>query len=558
MIRRLFLHANRFRGELKFSAIFSVIFFVFYGGFFPKDDIGDMVAVMQKVGVLSDISPDAAGWSVWLSIMVGMIAFAIVAITAINMGSRVIPTRDSDGAEYIMGSVPIDSRRYYAENVVSAFFVLVLSMVPGYLVILAETFIFGSGENLDRISLAYSMFTLIGLFFISFTSAVVAWRFERGLALGAGYGYIFFSLILDVLGDNPDLDLGDMQKLSVNSYLQIPSIPLSTGSVDWNPPLVVMGVSLLLIVIGLLGVRRPQYVEKASSKQGSSLIERTVGHFVRPGSLIARRFPLVAEQMRRDQKAVFVVLLIYAIYFPILVSSTYSLGDDLSSLAPSLNTPSTLMMTQGTALDSSLLSFAVLKVFMAGWLWFGLYGVLVAASIPSRDVKRHEQDLVYSPVVYPGKLMDHRIVAMLVEFTTLMVGAYVFFILPVYSYGEDFARSYITWDLLGQYIILTWVAFSAVFITVTAVSMLPTRISRGRWWGLLFFWVSLLLNWMAYTSSDIEFIKYLSIFEYYNPIQLLYGKMSFAETMLRAILMLAGSLLLYTLAKRKYARSSLY
>ncbi len=558
MIRRLYLHANRYRGEVKFSVIFSVVFFAFYGGFFPKDGISDMVTVMQRIGVLRDISPDAAGWSIWLSIMVGTIAFAIVATTSINMGSRVVPTRDSDGAEYIMGSVPIDPRRYYTENVVSAFFALVVSMVPGYLVILTETFMFGSGKNLERITLAYSMFALIGLFFISVTSAVVAWRFERGLALGTGYAYIFLSMVIDVLGDNPDLNLSDLKKLSVNTYLQIPSIPLTEGVVDWNPPVVVLSVSAVFVAIGLLGVKRPQYVEKAMSKQGPSVVERTIGHFVRPSSSIARRFPLVAEQMRRDQKAVLTVLLIYAIYFPVLVSSTYGLGDDLSSVASSFNTPSTLMMTQGTELDSSLLSFAVHKVFMAGWLWFGLYGTLVAASIPTRDVRRHEQDLVYSPAVHPGKLVDRRVIAMLVEFTTLMLSAYVFFLISIYSYGEDFAQNYITWDLLGQYMVLTWVAYSAVFITITSVSMLPAKISRGRWWGLLFFWVSLLINWMAYASAGIEFVKYISIFEYYNPIQLLYGKMNFAETMARAALMLIGSLALYILAKRKYMRSSLY
>jgi len=549
----------RYRGELINSSVMSVIFFVFYGGFYPKDKVGDLVAVMQKLGILSGISAESAGWSIWLSIMLGLIGYMIIAITAINMGSRVIPTRDKDGAEYMMGSTDIDPRRYYIENIVSSTGVLFLSMIPGYLVILAETFILGSGENLDRISIAYAMFILIGFFFISFTSAVVAWRFERGLALGVGYSYIFFGLILDLFGDNPNIDLGNLGNLAVNKYLNISLIPVTVGKIDWVPSFWVLIVSLFFILLGYLSVKRPQYVEKAMSKQKTSIVEATVGYFVRPSSRFSKRFPLVAEQMRKDQKAVFIMTLIYLIYIPILMSSIVALGGDLTSIASSLNSPSTLMMTQGVALDSSLLSFAVLKVFMASWLWYGLFSLFVAASIPTRDIRTDSQDVIYGTTVSPGKLMDRRTIAMFIEFLTLLVISYLVFIGSIYANGTDFAEKFMTWDVLLQYTVLTLVHFSGVFIMVIAVAMLPREVAKGRRYSLLFFFVSLLIDWIAYSAPSISVIKYVSVFEYYNPIPVLYGEMSFGIALLRATVVLLISLFFYGFAKKyRYKDSSLY
>jgi len=549
----------RYRGELINSSVMSVIFFVFYGGFYPKDEVGDLVAVMQKFGILSGISAESAGWSIWLSIMLGLIGYMIIAITAINMGSRVIPTRDKVGAEYMMGSTDIDPRKYYIENIVSSTGVLFLSMIPGYIVILVETFILGSGENLDRISIAYAMFILIGFFFISFTSAVVAWRFERGLALGVGYSYIFFGLILDLFGDNPNIDLGNLGNLAVNKYLKISQIPITEGKIDWEPSFWVLVVSLFFIFLGYLSVKRPQYVEKVMSKQKTSIVEATVGYFVRPTSRFSKRFPLIAEQMRKDQKAVFIMTLIYLIYIPVLMSSIVALGNDLSSIASSLNSPSTLMMTQGVALDSSLLSFAVLKVFMASWLWYGLFSLFVAASIPTRDIRTNSQDLIYGTTVSPGKLMDRRTIAMFIEFLTLMVISYLVFVVSIYANGIDFAEKFMTWDVLLQYTVLTLVHFSGVFIMVIAVAMLPREVAKGRRYSLLFFFVSLLLDWIAYSEPSISVIKYVSVFEYYNPIPVLYGEMSFGIAMLRATIVLLISLFFYGIAKKyRYKDSSLY
>lgn len=557
-IRRIYYHSKRFRGEFIFSSLFMIVFFLFFGGLFPEEGLSEFVDLFQEIGMFSDLSKEAAGWSVWMAIMIGMIMSIIIAITSINIGSRVIPTKNEDGSEFFMGSNPMDPRIFYLENVFAAILVVFAAMIPAYIIVTIQTLSHDAADNLGNITLAFLAFLVIAFFFISITSAVTAAMFQRGLARGVGYGYVFITFILEMFADNPNVNLKDMAKLSVNHYAGIMSL-LMEETFDWNPLLVIALIGTFFTGIGYLMVKSPHYIEKAGSRERFSLVDATTGYFVRPQSRFSEKYPLIAEQLRKDKKAMFVMILIFMFYFPVLLISFNSLGDSLGDLAGTFNTPSTQMLIQGNELDASILGYGILKFYANAWMWFGIFSMLVAASIPTREVRTNSQDIIYGTSVKPGKLMDHRLIAMLIEFTILMVLGFVLMTGISYSFGDAFVNDYATAQIQFNYFFVTWIHYSAIFITLVAVAMIPREVGKGRRNAIAFFVMSLLLQWMAYSNESIKFIRYLSIFDYYTPIPILYGEVELLGQVLKSVAVLALSLVFYFIVRKKrYRDSSLY
>ena len=72
-LRRIVHHSKRFKGELLSASLFSLLFLVLFGAFYPEDTVGDLVDLFHSIGVFGNLTHDAAGWSIWLAIILGMI-----------------------------------------------------------------------------------------------------------------------------------------------------------------------------------------------------------------------------------------------------------------------------------------------------------------------------------------------------------------------------------------------------------------------------------------------------------------------------------------------------
>ncbi|MHA1518966.1 MAG: hypothetical protein ACTSRK_02170 [Promethearchaeota archaeon] len=89
--------------------------------------------------------------------------------------------------------------------------------------------------------------------------------------------------------------------------------------------------------------------------------------------------------------------------------------------------------------------------------------------------------------------------------------------------------------------------------------MLPREVGKGRKYAIAFFLISLILNMFAYVDERIEFIKYFSIFHYYEPVPILYGEVGLLDGLLKSGAALILSLLFFFAAlKYRYKDSSLY
>ncbi len=527
-----------------------------FGGFYPEDSISDFVDLFHSVGIYLDITKEAAGWSIWMAIVLGMVMYFIIAITSINIGSRVIPTRESDGAEFFMGSNPMNPRVFYIENVVAGVAVIFVMMLPSYIIILIQTWVFGAMDSMGSITLVFLLFLVMAYFFIAITSALTASIFQRNLPRNVGLAYVFFGLVMELLGASPDFQ--DAAKLSINSYMNITAL-LVDNEFDFTPVIVVLIISFVFTAIGYFRVKSPHYVEKAGNKERFSLVDATVGRMVEPQSFLGRKFPLVTEQLRKDMRTILVIIIMYSIYFPVLLGSFAALGDELVGILAGFDSMTTRMFLQGNELQASILGYGIMKFYANAWLWFGIFSMIVAASIPTREVLTKSQDILYGLNVKPKRLMSHRLIAMLIEFTLLLWYAFGFMAMLTVSYGQEFIDDYATVLVQFNFFLVTWIHYSAIFITLVGIAMFPRDVGKGRRYAMAFFLISLILNMFAYVDDKVEFIKYFSIFNYYEPVLILYGEVDLINGLLMSGVTLALSLVFFFAAlKYRYQDSSLY
>ncbi|MCY3414497.1 MAG: hypothetical protein INQ03_22810 [Candidatus Heimdallarchaeota archaeon] len=558
LLKRIYYHAHRFRGEFVSGSITAVLFMAFFGIFYPKDDVESLVNVMVSMGMFGNLSKVEAGWGVWASIMVGLFMYLIIAFVSINIGAKVIPTKEEQGTEFFMGSNPMDPRKFYLENVFAGLLIIVGVLLPTYLVVVLQTWYFDGMAIIGGITLTFAMFLLIAFFFISLTSAATTFMFQSGKSKGVGFGYVIYGLIVELLADNPDLK--DAANLSVNAYTKLSTLVTGIDDYDWNPIFVVLTISTVFLVLGILRVKSPHYLEEVGSKNKTGIVDATIGRVVAPDTRLAKKFPLVFEQLRRDKTAIFIVLMLYLIWPAAFWSVLSTSKDGLAELMQGFNTPSTRAIAQGHDLDMSLRGFSVMKFFSNHWMFFGLYPMFVAASIPTREVRTNSQDIIYSSEkVLPGKLMDRRVIAMVIEMTFLFWAAFAV-IGPVNnSFGEEFINDFMGADLLFVFFCVAWIQYMAMSIFIVGIAMIPSEVGKGRRYGILFFILSMLFNIIPHLNESIKFLMYITPMNYFRPVELIYEEMSFGQGVLQSGIVLVISIIFYYVVKKyRYTDSSLY
>jgi hypothetical protein len=236
-----------------------------------------------------------------------------------------------------------------------------------------------------------------------------------------------------------------------------------------------------------------------------------------------------------------------------------ALGDELSGFLTGFDTVSVRIFLQGNELQASILGYGIMKFYANAWLWFGIYSMLVASSIPTREVRTNSQDIIYGTNVKPRKLIINRLIAMLFEFTILLWFSFVLMALITTVHGPAFIDDYATVAVQFNFFLITWIHYSAIFIFLVGIAMIPREVAKGRRLAIAFFIISLVLNMLAYVDGRIEFIKYFSIFHYYEPVLILYGEVELINELLMSGGVLVLSLLFFfAIMKYRYRNASLY
>lgn len=595
----------RFKTEIFTMILIGVFFLGLFSLFFPGEEVihtmVDLIYQSALAGLFQSMDTESPGWVLWISLILFLLLFYILAFAGINIGTKLIPTVEEDGIDVSLANASISARRLYIRNYLGGIVSLILILLPIYGIVAIFSWIHTSLFILDELAYAFVILLVSGIFFLSLTSMANIVRFSKSFGKTVGFSYLILGFILDLLSDSPDY--ADFAKLSINQYLnpvQVIFAGVSTSNWQeiWQPSFVVLGISFIFVLFGDWRVKHPDYLErvketspdipsttfmantdKAQQSENSPAVtivnygiteepqktkpsfrnairrwKTRMGKrfsFFDPGSAFSQKFPVFMNQFRGNM-TVFGVLLAIVTLFLFALFRAIPAPDELIAQIEQSNTPIFAAFAQNHLLPASLLGFLILKFYDALWMYFGIAVAILCANIASKDVHTSTHDLIFANNLSPTRVIFARILSFVISFSIYLWGT--FFIMRGIQSTVDFEFAFST--QLSLFTVL-WIHYLGMGIFFVGLTLIP-QVSKGKNVAIFTFIGFILLAVLPYLNPDIEFLKYASYLNYFDPVGIILGEVTFVPSFLRSLVMCAGSILFtFLMVKFKFAHSDL-
>lgn len=521
--KRILFHTYRFRSQLIYGSFLSGIYILLFVVLYPGEDgvatYSDAVTETYLAGLLASIDTSNPGWTFWLAMSTGLILYFTFSICAILMGRKLVPSQDRDALEIFLGVNPQSARQFYSENLLAAVLNLLAMSLPSFLILTIGSIINDASDIIGRLVLTYIFVLIVATVFLVISSLIAVMNFSGSTGMKVGMGYLFFALFMELtFADNPSTK--DYANLSVNYYAKT-SVGLVSGSYDWNP----ISVILLLILAGILitywKVKYPDYLE--TEIKTPDVIDISEIEFV-AGTKLSHRYPLFFDQLRNDFKSL-ITLIIAVSLIVIMISNSY-IEETIDEVLAASDSPSIRALIQNNELQYNYTGFLAVKIFLLYWAYFGIFVALISANVATREVRFDSQDILWANNVKAKDLIFSRTLAILLEITVFIWSVFMVETLFEVFLDRDINRLH-----LFQAYSVMWIHFLGFSLFLIALSMVPA-VSKGRNWALIAFIGFVLMNIIAFSSTQIEFIKYANYLSYLDVVGLLYGQDSYIIALL--------------------------
>jgi len=561
MFKRMKSSLIRYKSVIITMIIIGTLSFLLFSLIFPGEDT---MKAMLKIfyesvmsGLFNPINTDSPGWILWVTMIFSIFLYYIIAFSGINIGAKVTPTIESDGIDIVLTHSSYSARKLYLWNYLGSILSLVIIILPLYGIVAIFSLIKSSAFILDEIALSFLIFLASGIFFLTLSSVGSILRFSKSFGKILGFGYLILCFLIDLLSGSPEY--ADYADLSINHYLNPTQIIFFGCSNDnffdiWGPFLVILGISAGLFLIGLWRVKFPDYIERVKelNPNGSKLSFNPLGKILEPDSFIAKKLPLFINQLRRNMKVVILLLFLIALQLFGLFKGLPS-PDELMLQLEQSNTPIFAAFIQNHNIPASLLGFVILKFYSGLWIYFGIPIALITASIPNKDVRTSTHDILFANDISPIRLILARTFSMILSFT-ILIWTLFFISRGIQSSVVDFDLSF---KLQAQVFTVLWIHYIGLGIFLIGITLIPL-VSKGKNLAMFVFIFFILMAIIPFLNQNIEFLKYTSYLNYYDPVGILIGEVEFSKAVLTSLLFLFGSsTFTYVLVKFKYSKTDL-
>jgi hypothetical protein len=517
--------------------------------FYPGEEgVRDYIDLVSDAGldfVFGEIGSDAPAWTFWVGLQINTYLYFILTITAILIGSRLVPTREKDAMETLLGSNPQSSRRYYLENIVSASVLLFISMIPSFLILALSSIFNDASDIISRLAIAYIFVFVVSWVFLVGTSMFSILKFSSSTGKKAGFGYLILSFLLEASAGSSDSP-EQYANISMNYYVSS-TTGLLYGDFDWNPIFVILLIASIFLIISVWRVKYPDYIEYSSTKKNR---ERGILPTLSPSSKLAIRYPLALEQFRKDF-SYFIGWIVTVTFFVLYTMLIFPDEKSLEKVFTSFDTPLVKAMLYNHEPTYDYTGWMLYEFHSINWIYFGLFILLIAASIPNREVRTDSQDIVWGNSIHPSRIIRSRTIVMIAEYTVMLWTIFVSkFVLDMMVGNEtSHFREF-------QVFIIYWIHYISFGFLILSISMLP-QVSKGRSISLFVYFYFIFINLLAY-SSGIDFLKYFGLFGYIDPAGMMLGLVSFPTELIKSILILGITIISFFLSlKYRYHNADL-
>ncbi|MHA2249595.1 MAG: hypothetical protein ACXAD7_04490 [Candidatus Kariarchaeaceae archaeon] len=541
-VNRIKYHTLRFKSEFIYAAIILSAMVLLLGVMYPGEEeltkYFDLISESGMQGLLGVIGGNAPGWTLWVAMQLGPYLYFLMVIVGIKIGSRVTPTTDRDGMELLLSSTPKSSRNYFLENYFSGIFILMMIMLPAYLIMIGLSIGQDATDLIGRITVVFLFELIIALVYFTIASLFSVLYFSKSAGLKAGYGYFIFSVLMEMSAPSLDAEQQKSVNMSFNYYLH-PSSGLLDGEFNWEGLGVILLIIASLVIISYWKVIKPDYTEVPSKK----VIKSRLSFLPKfsPESKLAQRFPLVFDQFRKDRGFVFIWTITVTSMLVYIVASFLQLDEtQLVELYATFDSnPSFIALMQNHDLPANFTGFFAYQVLTMTWLWFGIFVVIIAVNISNRDVSDETQDIIWANNITQDRVIISRTIAMLIEFSFMYWIVAGSILGTVVGIGVDANIG----TIFGVFMV-GWLHYMAMGIFMVAVTLIP-KLKNARKYGYWLFIVIVIIFISAFSSPETEFIKYLSILAYYDPIGILLEVNKFGVALITTLGVLIASTLSY-------------
>jgi ABC-type transport system involved in multi-copper enzyme maturation permease subunit len=555
----------RFRGAFWYGGGTLFIFLLLMLISYPNDEevVASFLGIIGEIGLIEAIGLDveAPGFTLWLMLFAGSYLFIILAVTAVSIGARIIPTTDEDGIELLLGSQPKSSRLILFENWLGSQVALITLMIPTWIIMILFAIYFDASDIIPRVLIMFLFLYMVANFYLCLSMCASVMLFNKVWGVRVGVFYLIYSMIIlfsatginsiisENLPENTDLDI-DIGIVNVNMALN-PGSGLIDNIWNWTELGLVFILCLVMLLVSIYLIKSPDYNEKTGVKRSYLSFLPAID---RKG-VFAEKYPLIAEQLQKDKGYIIVYVTIIFILFPyemFLYDLVYS--DDPETFAELINGFDVGLfgvLLGGYPLPPTYTGFAVTQFFALSWLYYGLFIFFISINIPTRDVEKSTQDILYGTSVHLRTVIISRVIAMMISFTFLIIVAafsnYLFG--ELFGFERDLGREM-------QVFIISWLSMGGLAILLTGLVMLP-RVSQGKRLGILVFLGMIFIHLVAGLNEFLSYIGYISVFYNFDYAGLALGEVTFLDQFLRAIVLCIISLVVFFYGLMKYEQKDL-
>ncbi len=559
-LQRFYLHGKRFRLELGLSILLNTLFMSLIIGFYPGEKgLDPFVKLLQSTflkEVINQAELKASALLFWTGLSYDIYFYLLTAIFAIFIGSKVIPTGDQAGSEYILGANSISMRRYYLESSLVGLVNFLIGALFGAGIVL--TFLVSNNVSADlygRFLILNLIFLIIASFYFSLALVSSVFSFSKSTGVLVGFIYLIFSFTWQSVAPASQQFSG-LKDLSLKVYLTFPEL-LIRGNFDVSKLLISTSLVLAIFTLGLYKIHSIEIKEGSSPITKFRKFLSAKFRFLNLPSInfgypnfIKKRFPLAQDQFNADWKFLSIwtsIVLLTNLSKLVSYPGEAGLKDAMGIF---LNNPALGALLKGNVITYNYTGYVELQIFALVSIFYGIPVAIISANIPSRDALGGYADSIWANNVSVYKVMSTRVTVMVIEVSLMLLASLGIaeFLPTLTGYQLDLN--------IPELLIITIILFVGLGLLISGISMIP-HIRSGKTWGIAFYVLSLLIDLIANSKSEWKNFQYFSVLGYYDPIGVANGAVSFGSALLSVSVIALIGLIIFIVSLIRFSKRDL-
>lgn len=527
-VSRYRFHFRRYQTIALYSSIIFLLFTILVVGFFTPDEEG-LRSYLSAVddtafkALLKDIPSDNPSVFLWYIMMSSFFLLGL-GIVGIFLGTEFLPLQEDEGKEILL-STPLPSSKHFLENILVSFLTLVIIILPAFIITYLFALINNSGDILLNLIIAYTYGILLASIFMIITSFGTTLNFSRitGVFLGSFIFLLnFFIMVFVEAETGSEISLITQANIFENAFNE---------KFELDFIVLALAINICLILLSMLFLSKSDHIKRKLFRNETIQIDSDEEQasmnwsiFTNPVHLLIRRLgwrsPSLQDQFYMSSN-MFIVYLGITCLFSILVVFNYPGEEALLAAMTGVQNPLFDAFMFGHVLGGKMQDFLAIKFFSMAWAFYGIFIVLIVNDVVLRDFKKYG-DTTWQFPRSQSEILIGRVIAAVSYYAALFFLNLLVTIIAIGIEGSDADIGL----LVAGYLVFVW-GYCVFVLFFTALALIPPLKHAQK--TLIFSFVGSIIIIVIGFMAEIEWLRYVSPFGYYDMIGIIGGKVTFVD-----------------------------